>query len=690
MKQFFRFRSFRTKLQTAFVLLGLSAVAVTNWQASSIASSALEQATLDRLTALRQTRASQIEDYFRDIEADVAALSADESTINATEGFREAWAKLPGLEPDSPAAKALHALYDREFPQPFARDWYPADPRAQTLQSIFLAANPHPARERGLLLEVEAGRYGAAHNRFHPTFQGYRSAFGFHDIVLILAPEGRIVYTVRKEIDLGTSLHRDVMRTTGLARAYQRALAHNSSQTVLEDYAPYPPSGLLPAAFAATAIRRAGSVIGVLAIQVSIHEVNRVMTGDNGWRAEGLGETGQAYITGPDGLLRSDLRQEIEDPAEFYSQLEKARISPAVVERIRTGGTAVLTLPVMPELRGVPSLRSKAPLHLNELQWTIVAEIDSAEALAPIAELRRRTMTTGVLVSMVFFLAASLLAAAVTRPVLELAGWARRLGAGERGVCLPRGSSDEIGQLRDAFNRMSNDLQETMVSKKELELLAGRLITAQEEERRRIARELHDDLTQRLAALAIEAGRLERLSESPGERRAGLETLKREIGELATGMHGLSRRLHPALLDDLGLAAAIEAECRACVERGGPVVETDIAGAPCRISRDVRLAVYRIVQEALRNVLRHSGATEVNLRLSAGGAGLMLRIQDNGAGFDRGGPGWRPGLGLASMEERTRLLGGAFQVSSKPGEGTLIEVTLPMDSQDEQTENSPR
>ncbi|MCC6395061.1 MAG: HAMP domain-containing protein [Bryobacterales bacterium] len=683
MKLFFRFRSFRTKLQAAFVLLGLGAVAITNWQASSIASSALEQATLDRLTALRQTRASQIEHYFQDLEEDVAALSTDESTISAIEGFREAWAELPGLAQGSPGAGALRALYEREFPLPLARNWYPTDPRAQTLQSIFLAANPHPVRERGLLLEVNAGRYGAVHSRFHPTFHRYRSAFGFHDILLILAPEGRIVYTVRKEIDLGTSLRRDIMRTTGLARGYSRALAHSSSQAVLEDYAPYAPSGLLPAAFAATPIRRAGAIIGVLAIQVSIEEVNRVMTGDRGWRAEGLGETGQAYLIGPDGLLRSDLRREIEDPAAFFSQLEKARVSPAIVERIRANRTAVLTLPMIPELRSVPLLQSKAPLHLNELQWTIVAEIDSAEALAPIADLRHRTMATGMLVSAVFFVAAGLLAAAVTKPVLELAGWVRRLGAGERGVCLPKGSADEIGQLRDAFNRMSNDLQETTVSKKELEVLAGRLITAQEEERRRVARELHDDLTQRLAALAIEAGRLERLSESSGESRAGFEALKLEIRKLATETHGLSRRLHPALLDDLGLAAAIEAECRAFMERGGPVVEADIAGAPCGISRNVQLAVYRIVQEALRNVQRHSGATEVSLRLSAGGAGVMLWIQDNGSGFDRGGPGWRPGLGLASMEERARLLGGAFQVRSKPGEGTVIEVTLPMGAKDE-------
>lgn len=684
----FRFRSFRAKLQTAFVSLGIVAVVVTNWQASSKASAALEQATLDRLAGIRQTRASQLEHYFQDLEEDVAALSADESTVSAIEGFREAWRELPGLKPASPDAAALRALYKREFPQPLALGWYPDNPRALMLQSIFLAANPNPAGERGLLLEVKAGRYGTVHSRFHPTLQRYRSAFGFHDILLVLAPEGRVVYTVRKEIDLGTSLAIDPMRTTGLARAYRRALEHNSSQTVLEDYAPYAPSGPLPAAFAAAPIRRAGTAIGVLAIEVGIHEVNKVMTGGRDWRAEGLGETGQAYVVGPDGLLRSDLRQQIENPAAFYSRLAEARISPAIIERVRTNGTSVLTLPMVPALRGVPLLRSESSLHLNELRWTVVAEIESAEALEPVASLRRRTMTAAILVSVAFFTAAGLMAAAVTRPVLDLAACVRRLGAGERGVRLPEGSADEVGQLTDAFNRMSRDLQETTVSKKELEVLAGRLISAQEEERSRIARELHDDLTQRLAALAIEAGRLERFSS--GENRAGLEALKRHIGMLATETHSLSRRLHPALLEDLGLAAAIEAECRAFVERGGPVVDTDIRAIPPTLSRNARLALYRIAQEALRNVQRHSGATEVSLELATARSGITLRIHDNGAGFDRGGPGWRPGIGLASMEERARLLGGSFEVRSRPAGGTLIEVTLPLGSTDEQTANSPR
>jgi signal transduction histidine kinase len=243
---------------------------------------------------------------------------------------------------------------------------------------------------------------------------------------------------------------------------------------------------------------------------------------------------------------------------------------------------------------------------------------------------------------------------------------------------MPVESSDEVGQLTQAFNRMSEELRRTTVSKTELETLAGRLISAQEEERSRIARELHDDLTQRLAAVAIEAGRMEKHPESlPGDLRAGLERLKREMAQIADDVHGLSRRLHPAILDDLGLTAAVEAECRGVLERGGPWVDFTPQGDWSSVSRDTQLALYRIIQESLRNAHRHSGASEVTLRLQNTGSEAALEIRDNGQGFDRKAPGWRPGLGLASMEERTRLLGGTFAVHSQPGEGTVIRASIP-------------
>jgi signal transduction histidine kinase len=227
------------------------------------------------------------------------------------------------------------------------------------------------------------------------------------------------------------------------------------------------------------------------------------------------------------------------------------------------------------------------------------------------------------------------------------------------------------------FNRMIEDLERTTVSRDEYQELSGQLITAQEDERRRIARELHDDFTQRLAAAAIEIGRLERLQE-PEKIREGLADLKHRMATISDDVHGLSRHLHPRMLDDLGLAAAVEAECRASFERGGPIVNVEIAGDFSDVPRGTQLAVYRLTQEALRNVHKHSNAEEADVRLLRGSKSIDLIIQDHGQGFDQSSPDWRPGLGLASMEERVRLLRGQFTIKSEAGKGTRIHVVLPL------------
>jgi signal transduction histidine kinase len=712
-----RFRSYRSKLQIAFVALALAAITVTGWEASAGAAAALRQATYDRLTAIRETRCRQIERYFEDVRNHVLALSSDESTISALEGFRAAWNTLPPVEPGGAKHRSLREHYEtqvapRMAAEPggslFINQWFPEDARVRGLQHAFLAANPHPVGSKDLLLAApETGRYSDVHARYHPTLHRYQSAFGFYDIFLIEAQEARIVYTVFKEIDLGARLRAEPYRSTTLARAFHRAMAlEEPEKAVLEDYAPYVASYFSPAAFLAAPIWRAGSKIGVLAIQVSVDEVNRVMTGERQWREEGLGETGQSYIVGPDGTLRSGLRFEIERPEEFYARLEGAGFSAEAAERIRRHGTVILNFPVSEEvaarlrtaargtemaagLHGARVLRSHAPLAVPGLDWVLLAEIDAEEALAPVRALQWRILRTGVFVAGGFFIAAWVLAGSVTGPVLALARSAQKLGGRDFGVRMPVESEDEIGQLAASFNRMAESLERTTVSKEELEALAGRLITAQEEERSRIARELHDDLTQRLAAVAIEAGRLERLPSGGQERwRAGLEQIKQQMAQLANDIHGLSRRLHPAMLDDLGLVAAIESECRNFFERGGPPVDFRHEGSFEAVPRETQLAIFRIVQEGLRNIQRHAGAEEAAIRLRRTNTSVELEICDNGRGFDRAAPAWRAGLGLASMEERARLLGGSWALRSRPGEGVRLQVSLPAGDTHEQAQNS--
>ena len=190
-------------------------------------------------------------------------------------------------------------------------------------------------------------------------------------------------------------------------------------------------------------------------------------------------------------------------------------------------------------------------------------------------------------------------------------------------------------------------------SRSEARQLAGRLLTAQEDERKRLAREMHDDVSQRLAAAAIEAGKGEQDLPAPHPARAAFAGLKEHLIALSDDVHRLSRQLHPAILDDLGLKDALRAECDRVAERGRLAVNFRCGQLPACVPRDLALCVYRIAQEALHNAVKHAQADRVDLTLNADLEFLDLEVRDFGRGFDPAAGRHRSGLGLASMEERS-------------------------------------
>jgi PAS domain S-box-containing protein len=223
------------------------------------------------------------------------------------------------------------------------------------------------------------------------------------------------------------------------------------------------------------------------------------------------------------------------------------------------------------------------------------------------------------------------------------------------------------------------DITERRRAQEEIQALAGRLLSAQEEERRWVARELHDDVTQRLAVLAIETGKLERqLSKGPHVLRRQLQDLHEQIITLSTDVQGLSRKLHPPILEDLGLVDALAAECCRLSDHGSPQVVFTNEHVPEVIPRDTALCLYRIAQEALHNILKYARAQEVQVRLTGKREGIQLRLDDDGIGFDLAYARRKGGLGLASMRERLRLIDGRLAIRTRPGAGTHIDVWVPL------------
>jgi signal transduction histidine kinase len=206
----------------------------------------------------------------------------------------------------------------------------------------------------------------------------------------------------------------------------------------------------------------------------------------------------------------------------------------------------------------------------------------------------------------------------------------------------------------------------------------GRVLAAQEEERARLARELHDDLIQRVAMLGQELEQLER-SESVNGAGIRLAGIREELHDLAGEIRRLAHRMHPAVLDHLGLPAALS-QLAAEFTQQGLRVDVEIALPASSIPAPVATCLYRVAQESLRNAHRHSQSNEARISLTAENEGICLRIEDTGVGFDTTSRSSRSGLGLTSIAERLRLVGGRLGVRSAPGQGTRISAWVPMES----------
>jgi len=213
----------------------------------------------------------------------------------------------------------------------------------------------------------------------------------------------------------------------------------------------------------------------------------------------------------------------------------------------------------------------------------------------------------------------------------------------------------------------------------ELRELSGRLIHAHEEERMRLSRELHDDLAQRVALHAAELSVLRgRLKDAPADAFQQIATLSTQTAGISSALHRLSHELHPARLSSLGLETSIRSLCRDVGVAHGVTIDSEISGAVSAVDSDVALCLYRITQEALQNVVKHSGAARAAVALTVQNNDIMLSVSDDGEGFDPQAIQGKDTLGLVSMRERARLVKGQLDVTSAPGDGTRVNVRVPL------------
>ena len=234
----------------------------------------------------------------------------------------------------------------------------------------------------------------------------------------------------------------------------------------------------------------------------------------------------------------------------------------------------------------------------------------------------------------------------------------------------------ERGRIKYATG-IAKDISAQKQAEEDLRRLSGQLISAQEEERKRLARDLHDHVSQTLTLLTVELEQLNRDDETTPTQHDVLTVMRNQLRNLSSDLHGLSHQLHPSKLKHLGLVSAMRAMCRE-IERAGIIVKFSDHEVPRQLPDDISLTLYRVMQEGLQNISKHSGVNSAEAELMKRSACLTFRLRDQGKGFDLQKIKSGEGLGLSSMRERLNAVKGTFVINSSPGHGTLLEASVPL------------
>ena len=252
-----------------------------------------------------------------------------------------------------------------------------------------------------------------------------------------------------------------------------------------------------------------------------------------------------------------------------------------------------------------------------------------------------------------------------------ISAWGRvlfdRLGQPERfiGVMLDISEKKRLERIAEANHS-------------EIRALAASLLAAQEEERRKVSRDLHDQICQQLASLAIDIGGLVANPSPPEGMQRRLKTLQARVVKASEETRHIAYQLHPSVLDDLGLVASLRALCKEFSEREGIAAEFDSGVLPGSLPREIVSCLYRVAQASLQNIAKHSNAKHVSVALSLQKGSVLLSLEDDGVGFDAEVVRGRGGLGLIGMEERARMVNGNLSIAARPGHGTRIALEVPL------------
>ena len=480
--------SVKSKLIMMLLGVSLGSILVIGYLSNRSSRAALTQAAFDHLVSIRAAKANQIETYAHHLHRQLEIVAKSGGIIRAMVHFNKAFKQLEDALIPKAWDEAIETFYQEQFlphvkpylaGSPSVDAFAPQSQAARFLQYHYIAANQHPIGDKQRLDDPgDNSDYSQYHQRYHPLFRDLAERLGYKNLYLIDFDTQNIVYTVSKEVDFGTSLKTGPHAASGLAEVVKDVRDQPAEGAIHAiDFRFYTPSYAAPVAFFAVPLYNGPHIVGILATQFPVDELNHVMTGNRNWKADGLGDSGETYLVGSDLRMRSVSRFFVEDPAGYANTLAKAKVPQQTMDAMQQFDTTILSQQVdtaatqaalkgeegirfVEGYRGRPVLSAYAPLQLPSAKWAIVAEMDLAEVMQPIVRQQRTLLIATVILVLVVILVAIVLSHLFVRPVDALVVGAQDVTAGNQEVEVKLTSQDEFGRLAQTFNAMVQQLRQ--------------------------------------------------------------------------------------------------------------------------------------------------------------------------------------------------------------------------------------
>lgn len=487
-----------TAISLGGVLLTTTAIV---FVVSSIAKQSLQSELTERLVLQRDLKKDQIENYINSVTDEVAeSASLDGIFAQALMEFNKPFMNFKKQVPSRPSeyALAVKSYIDDQFVPHFYDFNYEAEPISSeiimsklddntiALQNYYIADNPNPLGQKDEMSQLEgvSPDYAKVHAKYHPRFRDYLNKWGFYDVFLVDAKTGFVVYSVFKELDYATSLFTGPYADSGLGIAFKDALENaEQGKSYVTKMKPYYPSYNDYAAFVSSPLYINGELQGVFIIQMPLDKINQVMTFNEGWSNYGMGESGETYLVAEDFTMRNDSRFLIEDPDGYFAAIKQAKLPENEINSISKKGTTIglqhvrspgstaalkgeSGFQIFPDYRKIPVLSAYAPLTVAGLNWAILAEIDEAEAFAPVTTLINDIVKTAAIIGLIL-LAVSLLISfffvnTIVAPITYFKNIIEGFRSGNVEERVEYDLNDEIGELSHSLYDLLDERQQTL------------------------------------------------------------------------------------------------------------------------------------------------------------------------------------------------------------------------------------